>query len=591
MSASPAENRSRRIDGAGDAKNSALARIESAMSEAAAAKAADTLHLVAKSLKKAIRAYHKSDWRDAALNAASAAELDPTSASAFHLLALALDNLGQMVTAIQMYEKALALDPSDADLYLNVGLAAWKMDMLPAAERAFRLYIELRPDCHKGYNNLGGCLRDLGRMDEAVDLVRNAIYRIPNISELWNTLGTIMGEASDFANSVTFYREALRIDPRMARGWHNLAYALNHTGPLDEALECYDRALKLNVEDNGAPADRVEMTHARGLCAVALGRLKEGWIDYEARLDPHYGQSVLFAVNAPRWDGEDLTAKKLLLIGEQGLGDEIMFAEMVPELIERAGPNGKIMLACDHRLVSLFARSFPQAHVGPQYNAKQGFRNVRLVPWAKDDLQADIYAPCATPLQYLRPTIDTFNVTRPFLAADPEKIAQWRQRLDALGPGLKIGICWRSMMLNTQRKKFFAALDLWAPVLKTSGAQFVNLQYGDCRAELEDARTRLGVRIAHFDDLDLKNDLDGNAALCASLDLVLSAPTAAAALAAAVGAETWFLVAGSGWPQMGKNTYPWYPNTRVIAPETFGDWPAVMATLKSDLETRVASSQ
>jgi tetratricopeptide (TPR) repeat protein len=534
-------------------------------------------------MRKAVDSYKKGRWGDAALAAAEAADIDQHYASAFHLLALALDNLGERHQAFTMYERALTLDPHDADLYLNIGTAAWGLGMYDGADRAFRTYIEMRPDCSKGYNNLAGCLRDKGKIDEAVDLVRNAIMRLPQAAELWNTLGTIMVEICDFTNAQTFYREALRLDPGMARAWHNLGHALNHTGPLEEALDCYGHALSLCEIDS----DRAETLHARGLCLVSAGRPAEGWPEYEERHNPRFSQSNFFAVDAPRWDGQDLAGRKLLLMGEQGLGDEIMFASLVPDLTAMVGPAGKIMIACDHRLVPLLQRSFPQAHVGLQAHTRHNAKNVRLAPWARGDLKPDFYTPLGTPLQHIRRCVEDFPA-RAFLMPEPARVGFWRERLSALGPGPYVGICWRSMLLTTQRRKFFSPMEAWRSPLSIDGIKFVNLQYGDCSEDLAYARDRMDATIASFDDLDLKNNLDDNAALCAALDLVVSAPTAAAALAAGTGTETWFLTAGRVWPQLGTQTYPWYAKTRVLTPGTFGDWPALMSTLSEELRTFAA---
>lgn len=532
-------------------------------------------------MRKAVQHYKKGEWAPAAMAAVEAAEADANYASSYHLIALALDNLGERHKAFEMYERALALDPHDPDLYLNIGTAAWGLGLFDGADKAFRAYIQLRPDCAKGYNNLAGCLRDKGEIEAAIDLARNAIILMPEAAELWNTLGTIMGEISDFDNAITFYKEAQRLDPTMSRAFHNLGHALNHVGPFDEAAANYTRALELCEID----VDRAEILHARGLCRVSMGKLAEGWPEYEERHNPRFSQSNYFAVDAPRWDGEDLKGRKLLLAGEQGLGDEIMLASLIPELIERVGPEGKVMIACDHRLVPLFQRSFPKAHVGIEMHTKHNTKPVRVVHWATGDLKPDLYAPMGTPLALLRPNVDAFPAERTFLKPDAERVRFWQDRLATLGPGPYVGICWRSMLLTVQRKKFFSALEMWGPVLEKTCVKFINLQYGDATAELDRAREKFGAAIHNFADIDLKMNLDDNAALCAALDLVISAPTAAAALAAGSGTETWFLTAGRVWPQLGTDHYPWYQSTRVLTPEKFGDWPALMGKLAAELET------
>ncbi len=569
-----------------DAKQSALSRMELFAAEAARAKASDLAFAAASTLKKAIQAYHKADWREAALNAASAADLDPDSGTAYHLLALALDNLGQMSAAADMYQKALRLQPDDPDIYLNVGLAAWKMNMLEQAERAFRLYIEARPHCPKGYTNLGGCLRDMGRFDDAIDLVRDAIYLIPQAELLWNTLGTICGENSDFENAVTFYKEAIRINPETDRFWHNLAYALTHMGPLDEAMASYNRALELNTTHEGSATDRLEMIHARGLCGASIGALDQAWTDYETRLDPAYGNAVLISVKPPAWRGEDLGGKRVLIVGEQGIGDEIMFAETVPDLIEACGPDGKVMIACDHRLVPIFQRSFPQAFVAPQYNAKKGAKTIRIAPWADGPYACDVHLAAGTALKYLRTTTEMFGKHGSYLKADPDRTEFWRRKLSSIGSELKVGICWRSGFLNVQRRKHYAAIEDWAKALNVPGVRLINLQYGDCRDELARARALTGGDIVAFEDLDLKDDLNEAAALSAALDLVISAPTATAAMAAALGTETWFVLPGRSWPQLGTDRYPWYPRTKVITAPGFGDWPTILNGMSDAIRTR-----
>ena len=159
-----------------------------------------------------------------------------------------------------------------------------------------------------------------------------------------------------------------------------------------------------------------------------------------------------------------------------------------------------------------------------------------------------------------------------FLTPDPARVDQFRKILSAGGPGPTVGICWRSMMMGAKRAKYYSALDMWGPILKTSGVRFVNLQYGNCTDELAHVHESHGVDIQTIDGLDLTNDIDGAAALSAAVDLVISAPTAAAATAASVGTEVWFLTAGRTWPQLGTDEYPWYRKGLVFSPKKFGDW-------------------
>jgi tetratricopeptide (TPR) repeat protein len=529
-------------------------------------------------LLRALKAWKRGETVPAAQLALEATNADETNAQAYHLLAITLEKLGHLHKALVTYEKAYELEPNDPDLVLNLGLTAWHTGSMEGAERLFRLYIEARPDAPEGYNNLASVMRDRGKIDEAIETVRGAIYRLPDQPMLWNTLATILSEDGRVEEGLVFYAEALRLDPSFARVWHNLGFNYVHLGRYEESLSAYNSALTLSTNHH----ERIEAQHSRSICMMAMGKLEEGFKEYEVRNHHEFRSFVAHHTKAPRWRGEPLDGKRILMVGEQGLGDEIMFANVLPDLARAVGERGQLKIAVDKRLIPLFQRSFPRAEVGRYEHAKLEGMEVRICPWALADGGPDYYATFGTPLHILRKSISDFP-RQPYLQADASRTAEFRSRLSALGPGPYVGICWRSMVLGAKRRKYFSAIEGWAPVLSTPGVTFVNLQYGDVAAELEIAREQFGLTIHNFEDLNLKDDLEGAAALTAACDLVLSAPTAAAAMAGALGTEVWFLVAAPVWPQLGTDHYPWYARSRVIACEKFADWDALMAKVREEL--------
>ena len=532
-----------------------------------------------KLLKRALKAWKRGETAEAAKQALKATEADDANAQAFHLLAITLDRLGHLREALVTYERAFALDPDDTDLLLNLGLTAWNLNLLDGAERMFRLFIEKRPDHPAGYNNLGTVQRDKGDRHAAIETLRNAIYRMPDQPMLWNSLATVLAEEGRAEESLVFYQEALRLEPNFARVWHNLGYSYSHLGRLEEALHAYDSALKLS--DSGH--ERIESRHSRSICLIGMGQLEVGFKEYEIRNTPQFRTWVLHYTKAPVWNGEPLDKKRILVVGEQGLGDEVMFANVLPDIARAVGDEGRLQIAVDPRLVPIFQRSFPSAQVGTYTDGKLEGKTARMFQWAREGGEPDFYAPMGSALPILRKSLKDFP-REAFLRSDPKKGALFRERLAQLGPGPYVGICWRSMVMGAKRGKYYSALDAWGPILTLPGVTFVNLQYGEVAAELARAQEELGVTVHNFADLNLKDDLDGAAALTDACDLVISAPTAAAAMAGALGRETWFLVASRVWPQLGTDHYPWYRSTRVFACEKFADWDALIPRVRDALQ-------
>ncbi len=150
-------------------------------------------------------------------------------------------------------------------------------------------------------------------------------------------------------------------------------------------------------------------------------------------------------------------------------------------------------------------------------------------------------------------------------------------------PGPKVGILWKSLKTSGQRNRFFSPFEQWAPVLKTPGVTFVNLQYGDSAEELARARREMGVEIFNPPGIDLKADLDDVTALCCALDLTLGFANATINLGAAAGAPAWMISTPGAWTRLGTDRLPWYPQMRVFLPETFGQWDGVMDEIAAAL--------
>ena len=505
---------------------------------------------------------------------------DPDCGMAWHVVALCRERSGDLNGALIAYETALKLAPEDLDLANDLGRLAMQMGLYEVAEHLFRHFIDKRPEVVDGPNNLACALRDQLRYGDALAVLRPAIEANPGSALLWNTLGAVVAEQGGTDRSVTFFDEALRLDPGFAKARYNRANVRLSLGETQGALADCEAALEQGGLTEGETA---MMRFARSTMLVAAGRLGEGWDAYEARLEPRHVDVTHFVVEAAPWTPDaPLEGCDLLVFGEQGLGDEVLFANVLPDVLEALGSEGKLTLAVERRLVPLFQRSFPQAEVGAHATYRVEHQSVRTAPFVRHRA-FELWAPMASLLRRYRRDLPDFPAAPAFLKADPERVAYWKDMLDALGPGRKAGLLWKSLKITSQRSRFYAPFAAWAPVLATPGVRFVNLQYGDCEPELAHAREALGVEIWSPPGIDLTNDLDEVAALTSALDLVAGPANATINIAAACGTPCWLVCPPGGWPMLGTDRYPWYPKARVFMPPGFNRWEPAMAAMAEAL--------
>jgi hypothetical protein len=271
----------------------------------------------------------------------------------------------------------------------------------------------------------------------------------------------------------------------------------------------------------------------------------------------------------------------LLVWAEQGVGDEILQAGMIGDLLAR---GLKVVWEVDPRMATLFQRSFPTVKVFP-----------RVMPPITDRVEPGVVAHIAAGSMgaYIRRSFDDFpRDRRSYLTPDHARAAAYRARL-ALAPGERlVGISWLSKNVAFGESKS-TQLEAWAKILKTPGLKFVDLQYGDTHAERRAFQKRHGVAIAHLDDLDLKDDLDGFAALTSACDLVVTVSNSTGHFAGALGVPAWIMIpAGVGkfwyWGLSGESS-PWYPSVTLLRQASTQDWQPVLDEVAARLAAYAGS--
>ena len=265
---------------------------------------------------------------------------------------LKLSGQGRHAEAIAQYERALAAKPNDPRVLFALGNTARALGMPRPAADFYRRVLVQEPARLEALVSLANLLRSEGQLAAAEALLAPALARDPDAAELWLTLGSTYREMGDAERAIEYYRAALARRQDYPAALANLADLLADTGGADEALSLYNRAIARDPDNAQARLNRAVLHLLRG-------NLKDGWRDYAARLKLP-GKAPVPEHKLPRWNGGSLKKTRLLVTAEQGIGDQVMFASMIPDLAARAARDGgSVVLECEKRLAGLFARSFP----------------------------------------------------------------------------------------------------------------------------------------------------------------------------------------------------------------------------------------
>lgn len=461
---------------------------------------------------------------------------------------VALAEAGRGADAVAVLERALALAPGEAQLHWLCGTAERVAGRPARAVERYRAALGIDP----GHAASLGNLAEIGDPEEVVAFLERAVATLPGRADLKFRLGTVLNRQGRGAEAVDSFVQAIALDPKVAPYHVNHGIALRQAGRLAESVAAFDRALALKPGDPLAHWNR-------GLSLLGLGRLVEGWADYEHRLRL---PSAPRPVSLAEWDGQ--ARDKVLVRREQGLGDELLFANCLPDLLQA---TAGVSIECDQRLAPLYRRSFRQARIVPVRRPQPGQPD----PPAEPGDSRSWVALGSLPGRFRR-SLEAFPTTGGYLKADPAKIAWWREFLGGLGPGLKIGLCWRSSQVGGARDQRYARIEHLAPLFAREGIRLVSLQLNLDPAE----RAVAGGGLHVIPDLDLRDDVDGVAALVAALDRVVTIDSWILSLAGALGVDTHFLATHRDWATLGTDGMPWAPSVAVdfVGP---GDWGAAFA--------------
>ena len=491
--------------------------------------------------------------------------ITPSDAGIYSNLGTALADKGMIDEAIDNYRKALTLRPDYIGVYNDLGISLYKKGMIDEAIEEFRKALKLKPDFAEAHYNLGVALKEKNKLDEAIEELRNALTIKPDYADAYNNLGTALKEKGKLDEAINNYRKALKLKLDNPLVYYNLGSALSDKGLVGEALNHYRMALTIKPDYDDAHWNM-------SLELLKRSNFEQGWRKFEWRLlEKDY---IPLYSPQPIWDGRPLNGRAILIQAEQGVGDEIMFASCLPDVISQ---DCHCVLECDRRLMPLFSRSFPEVRLIPRLNANYPDQN--HLP------QADVKLAIGSLPLFFRPDFDSFPQQKSYLVPDKQEVEKWSIRFKELGEGLKVGISWRGGKEPGVKLSRSISLEQWSQVLSVSGVHFVNLQYGECAKEIEEAEAKYGMKIHDWDDADPMKDLDNFAAKIAALDLVISVDNSTVHMAGALGVPVWTLLPFAcdwRWMQDVEDT-PWYKSVKLCRQSTLGDWESVLERVEHDL--------
>jgi Tfp pilus assembly protein PilF len=472
------------------------------------------------------RAYHAlNQVEDAADSLEVALAIDPDAVDALRLLARIRREEGGYALALALNERACAIVPNEAAIHAECASLLARLGRAGDAIARYQHAVGLAPDEPMPRINLGLLyLQHEGEPEMAESCFRAVLSRFPDHLE----------------------------------AHANLGLALHDQGRHAEAFEIYRAGLTAHPEN-------VELRWNRGLANLSLRNFDAGWPDYQLRFARRGGRN-LERFSFPNWNGESLPHARLLVLAEQGLGDEIMFASCLSDLITQVRD---VVLECAPRLSELFARSFPQIAV-------HGRDRHAPLDWlaAYPDIAAMV--PIGSLPAYLRRDESAFPPVSGYLRADAERIAAYRRRLAGSRKRLMVGLSWRGGSHATRGAVRSIELGILRVLTEVSDVQFVALQHDLMDAE----RTQAEMMGLHVLD-GVASDIDDLAALVSALDLVVAVDNMVLHLAGALGVNSLGLLGVSPewrWSYTG-NSVPWYPSIRVLRAKAYGGWDAMLAAV------------
>jgi tetratricopeptide (TPR) repeat protein len=502
---------------------------------------ADALHLLG------VIAQQTGDHASAVDMISHAIQINPHVAIYYSNLGNALQELKQYDAAFASYDKAIALKPDYAEAYSNYGNALQELKQFDAAVASYEKAIALKPDYAEAYYNRGNALQELKQCGAAFASYDKAIALKPDYAEAYSNRGIALQELKQFDAAFASCDKAIALKPDYAEAYYNRGNALKELKQFDAAVASYNKAIEIKP-------DYADAYYNRGLLRLVLRDFYNGFLDYKYRWDSKDFSNTPQNTKIPSASKSGIKGR-LLIWAEQGIGDEIFYAGLLPMLSTK---DVSIALSADKRLHPIYRRSFP----------KVDLLDKNILMSTSVDSEFDAQTPIGDIGFLLDVKAVAIKATRsPYLQSDPLKRESFRRTTSALGSGLVCGVSWKSV-----NSKFGAAksisLESFVPLLVLPGVHFVNLQYGDVKEEIQHVKSTLSVDVHQVPGVNVFYDVESLLALIDACDVIVTTSNVTAHLAGSIGKRAVVLVphsTGKIWYWHENDEYSfWYPSLKLF---------------------------
>ena len=446
---------------------------------------------------------------------------------------------------------------------LDRAVALHQANKVEEAGGLYRQFLAAAPFHGRAWTNYGALLRKQGRYQAAIATHRRALQLEPELESALHNLANALSDAGEYPEAIALRRQILAKTPNDPVKIRDLGVSLRGNWEHAEVIEMVDRAEReLDLTGHG------ETILQRGMSHLMLGNYAEGFRDFEGRYD---GPEVALPkeVPFPRWTGQEVASKKLLIMPEQGFGDAIVMSRFLPRLLEMGAQPSMLVKKPLMRL----------------FQSLEGVADgrLKLISEARRSDGYDLYTPNMS-LPHLVGLQDNTPPPPPKLHIPEDSRARARAITAPFGKQFRIGVVWTGSLTYNANHRRACGPEAFLPLIETPGVQLFSLYKGDAHG----AFLASGLAGLIVDACGTDRDFADTAALIDEMDLMITTDTAVVHVAASLGKPVWNMLAHEGfWLYGTDETTPWYPSMRLFRQESPGDWDGVVARVKTALMTEL----